>query len=131
MSAIQTTIHDMGQTVQSRWDAYFAGKQTHQILYDIVGAVISCGAVMYFFANPVGSLLSIAVCALSTFLLHKITALNDKPNLKLVLTLLAVPILGALSSYLIGFTVNYFTAVLIHSTTLWIASKCPKPQEGA
>jgi hypothetical protein len=131
MSAIQTTVHDIGQIVQGQWNRYFADKQIHEILYDIVGAVMSCAAVIYFFANPAGALLSLTVCSLSSYLLHKITALENNPPLKLALTLLVTPILGMLSAHLIGFPVCYFTAVLIHSATLWAASKCPMPQEEA
>lgn len=129
MNLIQKDIHDIGQTVKMQWNTYFEDKKMHEILYDIVGAVASYASVISFFANPVSTLFSIAICASSTYFLHKNTYFSDKPVLKLALTLIAVPILATLTTHLLRFPVIYFKAVLIHSATLWAASKCPMPQE--
>jgi hypothetical protein len=129
MSAIQREIHSFGNAAQEKWNEYFHTKRSYEIVYDIAGAVATCVAVMVFFANPLGALLSLGVSSLTAYGLHKIPQLSEKTGIKIALMVLVAPILGALASSLVSYPVSYFAAVVIQTATLWAASKMPMPTQ--
>ncbi len=128
MSTIQTEIHNFGDAAKQKWDEYFYNKRPSEIAYDIAGAVASCIAVMVFFANPLGALLTFGVSSLTAYGAHKIPQLAQKPWIKIGLMTLVAPILGTVAAYFVGYPVSYFAAVVIQSAALWAASKMPRPQ---